>query len=113
VAEYNTWASFNGKPQATIGGSGPGDVLLAQIRANVNAVRLPPPPGGTSGALPLDFFHLPLPQGFATTDFRAFDITSLNGYKLYRLRQTYDPNFGTLFAVVNPRYVQFGIRVYF
>jgi hypothetical protein len=29
------------------------------------------------------------------------------------LRGTYDANFGTLFAVNNPRYIQFGVRVFF
>ena len=54
-----------------------------------------------------------LPQGFATKDFRSFDIRSLDQFKLYRIRQTYDTNFGTLFAVNNPRYIQFGLRIFF
>jgi hypothetical protein len=29
------------------------------------------------------------------------------------LRQTYDTNFGTLREVQQPRYIQFGIRIYF
>jgi len=66
--------------------------------------------------LPLDFFHVPLPQGFATRDPLSFDIRTLDGYKLYRLRQTYDTNFGTLVSSTTfsqPRYVQFGIRIFF
>jgi hypothetical protein len=114
AAEYNTWATFNNQPSAA---TAEGAAQLAAIRANVNAVRLPPRAGTTSGALPLDFFHIPLPQGFATTDFRAFDIRTLNGFKLYRIRQTYDTNFGTLFTPVTgtagPRYVQFGIVIKF
>lgn len=99
TAEYNTWATFNGKTPST--------AELNAIRANVNATRLP------SNALPPDFFHIRIPQGFATRNANSFDITTLEGFKLYRLRQTYDPNFGTLFAVNNPRYIQFGIRIFF
>ena len=114
AAEYNTWATFNNQPLST---TAAGAAQLAAIRGTVNAVRLPPRPGSTSGALPLDFFHIQLPEGFATTDFRAFDIRTLNGFKLYRIRQTYDTNFGTLFSPVTstagPRYVQFGIVIKF
>jgi hypothetical protein len=104
TAEYNTWATFNGQPPAS---TAAGAAQLAAIRAKVNAVRLP------SNALPPDFFHTLLPQGFATRNANSFDITTLEGFKLYRLRQTYDPNFGTLFAVPNPRYIQFGLRIFF
>jgi len=66
-----------------------------------------------SGALPLDYFHLPVPQGFATTQPNSIDISTLNGYKLYRLRQSYSTSFGTLRESGNPRYVQLGIKIYF
>ena len=108
AAEYNTWATFNNQPLAS---TPAGAAQLAAIRGTVNATR----PGGT-GALPLDFFHVPLPQGFATRDPLSFDIRTLEGYKLYRLRQTYDPNFGTLTGnrpETSPRYIQFGIRIFF
>lgn len=118
VAEYNTWAAFNGKPLATIGGAGSGNPnapngndIIAQIRANVNAKRANN--NGVLGALPDNFFSVPVPQGFATKDFRSYDITNVDQYKLYRLRQTYITDFGTLFAVNNPRYIQFGIRLFF
>jgi outer membrane receptor protein involved in Fe transport len=126
AAEYNTWAAFNGKPLAPasgVTGTPEGAALLAAVRANVNAVRLAPRPGSTSGALPDSFFHTILPQGFATSNALSYDITTLNGYKLYRLRQTYDGNFGTLtnpqLTIGNPapansqRYLQFGIRLIF
>ena len=104
AAEYNTWAAANNQPLST---TTAGAAQLAAIRANVNATRLP------SGALPLDFFHARIPQGFATTLQNSFDIRTLEGFKLYRLRGSYDPNFGTLFAVNNPRYIQFGIKIFF
>src|SRR6266498_3281593 len=111
--EYNTWATFNNQPSAS---TPAGVAQLAAIRATVNAVRLPPRSGSTSGALPLDFFHVPLPQGFATRDPNSFDIRTLDGFKLYRIRQTYDANFGTLTGSIpetSPRYIQFGIRIFF
>src|SRR5262249_36177009 len=93
TAEYNAWAAFNGITPST--------AQLNQIRAMVNAQRLP------SNALPLDFFHVQVPQGFASSNPNSFNITTLEGFKLYRLRQTYDTNFGTLFEVAQPRYIQF------
>jgi hypothetical protein len=128
AAEYNAWAAFNGRPLATatgVTGTPEGNALLASVRSNVNNIRLPPRPGSTSGALPDDFFHVMIPQGFATTNPLAFDITNLQGFKLWRLRQTYEANFGTLtsgqvgnsFGSPNPgtspRYLQFGIRLIF
>ena len=113
AAEYNTWATFNGQPLST---TPAGAANLAQIRGNVNATRQSGPQGAQTGGLPLDFFHVPLPQGFATRDPLSFDIRTLEGFKLYRIRQTYDANFGTLIGNTPntvPRYIQFGIRVFF
>ncbi|MBI1762077.1 MAG: carboxypeptidase regulatory-like domain-containing protein [Acidobacteria bacterium] len=112
AAEYNTWAAFNGQPLST---TTAGAAQLAAIRARVNATRLPNTvvTNAPASALPADFFHVPIPQGFATRNANSFDLNTLEGFKLYRLRQTYDPNFGTLFAVSNPRYIQFGIRIFF
>ena len=94
--DVNNWLAFNPGQTAT----------LAQVNALLAASRV-------NGALPLSFFHVPIPQGFATRNANSFDIRTVDGLKLYRLRQAYDANFGTLFAVNNPRYVQFGIRVFF
>ena len=113
AAEYNVWATFNNQPLSS---TPAGAAQLAAIRANVNATRSAGNLGPQTGGLPLDFFHVPLPQGFATKNALAFDITNLAGYKLYRLRQTYDQNFGTLVSsqtFSQPRYVQFGIRIFF
>lgn len=104
AAEYNIWATANNQPLST---TTAGAAQLTAIRNTVNATRLP------SGALPLDFFHTRIPEGFATTAATTFDIRTLEGFKLYRLRQTYDANFGTLRELQNPRYVQFGIRIFF
>jgi len=68
-----------------------------------------------SGAIPLDFFRVTIPAGFSTTNPNAFDITTLSGLKLYRLRQSLDTNFGTLAASTpyQPRYIQWGLKLYF
>jgi hypothetical protein len=128
VAEYNTWASFNNQPLATttgVPGTPEGNAQLAAIRAMVNATRLPPPQGIASGPLPNDFFHIQLPEGFATRDSRMYDIRTLDGFKWWRIRNAYEGNFGTLtsgqvgtsFGSPNPgtssRYLQFGIRFIF
>ncbi|MDT5270425.1 MAG: hypothetical protein QOH49_2611, partial [Acidobacteriota bacterium] len=104
AAEYNIWATANNQPLST---TAAGATQLAAIRTTVNATRLP------SGALPLDFFHTRIPEGFATTAATTFDIRTLEGFKLFRLRQTYDANFGTLRELQNPRYIQFGLRIFF
>jgi len=121
-AEYTAWATFNNRPQLT---DPAGRALLGQIRQNANDLRLPPRPGQTSGALPDNFYSIQLPQGFATTNSLSRDITTLEGFRLWRLRNNYDGNFGTLtsgqvgtsFGSPNPgtssRYLQFGIRLIF
>jgi outer membrane receptor protein involved in Fe transport len=97
-ADINTWNGFAAGRSAT----------LAQVNNLITSSRL------ASGALPLDFFHIQLPEGFATTNPNSFDITTLQGLKLFRLRQSYDTNFGALNAGFSqPRYIQFGIRIFF
>jgi len=102
-ADITAWNAANPGQTAT----------LAQVNALLNNSRLPPFTGTAAGPLPLDFFRLPVPEGFATRIPNSFDIRTLAGLKLYRLRQNYDSNFGSLFAVNNPRYIQFGIRIFF
>jgi hypothetical protein len=98
-ADINNWVGFAPGRTAT----------LAQVNNLIINSRLP------SGALPLNFFRVPIPERFATTDPNAFNITTLEGLKLYRLRQAYTPGFGTLAATApyQPRYIQFGIRIFF
>jgi hypothetical protein len=124
TAEYDAWALFNNQPLSTTSG---GQVILGQIRQNVDNVRLPARPGQPSGggALPDTFFSVLVPQGFATTNPLTYDIRTLQGFQVWRLRQTYEANFGTLtsgqvgnsFGSPNPgtssRYLQFGIRLIF
>jgi hypothetical protein len=124
IADYNTWAnSWNAAHpadtvplQSTATGAAINSVLQG-IRNNINATRQTGNNGPNTGGLPLDFYHIQLPQGFATTNALSFDLRNLQGYKLYRIRQTYQESFGSLFAIQSgtggPRYIQFGIRIFF
>lgn len=122
TAEYDAWAAFNNRPLSS---TTAGMALLGQIRSNANAVRLAPRAGQTSGALPDNFFSVVVPGGFATTNPLTYDLTTLAGFKAWRLRNAYEANFGSLtsgqvgnsFGSPNPgtssRYLQFGIRLIF
>jgi hypothetical protein len=103
ASDYNAWAAANGKPLST---TPDGAALLARVQQIVTGSRLP------SGALPVDFFRIPLPQDFFSKQPVNFDITTPDGYKLYRLRQAWQ-NGGVLYAPQNPRYIQFGIKIFF
>jgi len=123
IAEYNTWANTwntnnpgNTVPLQSTTAGAPINSTLQGIRDNVNATRQTGSLGAQTGGLPLDFYHIQLPTGFATRDPLSFDIRNLNNYKLYRIRQTYDANFGTLVGNTPntlPRYIQFGVRLFF
>ncbi len=102
-AELTTWLTANPGRTAT----------LAQVNALLDNSRLPVAAGQTVGALPLDFFSIRVPEGFATRNINSFDITTLEGLKQYRLRQAYATSFGTLYSPANGRYIQFGIRLFF
>jgi len=80
---------------------------LSAIQQMVNAQRL------SSGALPSTFWTVPIPQQFAATDPNNFDIRNLDGFRLYRLRQAYNTGFGQLRELQLPRYLQFGLRIFF
>ena len=104
AAEYDTWAARNSQP---LSNTSSGAQQLTTIQQLVNSQRLP------SGALPTTFWSIPLAKGFATTDANNFDIRNLNGFKLYRLRQAYNTSFGQLRELQLPRYLQFGVRIFF
>jgi hypothetical protein len=63
--------------------------------------------------LPANFYTTPLPANFYGTAANSYDITTLQGYKNYQLRNAYSTNFGTLYNSNTPRYVQFGVKLYF
>lgn len=85
-------------------------VTIASVTALINANRAG---GVATGALPLNFFSVPVPEGFATRNVNSYDLRTIEGFKLYRLRGAYDPSFGNLREVNNPRYIQIGLKIYF
>jgi hypothetical protein len=107
TAAYNTWATYNNQPQYSATAGSPGYVLYNQIVTMVNGER------NKSNALPANFFTIPLPTNFFGANANSFDIRTLNGYKLYQLRTSYVAGFGDLYNNGTPRYVQFGVKLYF
>jgi hypothetical protein len=104
TALYNTWAAANGQPNA---GTPDGLALYNQVVANVNAAKV-------NGALPLNFFSVPLPANFYGTAANSFDIRTLQGYKYYQLRTSFNQaGFGQLYNSGLPRFIQFGVKFYF
>jgi hypothetical protein len=106
AAEYDAWVAASPTTRAARNTPAGAANLLA-IQNFIIQSRT------STGALPLDYYHVQLPQGFATMAANGIDILSLGGYKLYRLRQAYSTSFGQLRELGLPRYVQFGIKIYF
>jgi hypothetical protein len=108
TAAYNIWASANNQPlYSTTAGA----AIYNQIIANVNAQKT------AGGGLPTNFYTIPLPANFYGTQANSYNITTIQGYKLYQLRNAYSStataNFGTLYNNNTPRYIQFGVKLYF
>jgi hypothetical protein len=107
AADYNTWATANNQPLAA---TAAGTAILNQVNAMVNTFRA----GGTAaGALPVNFFTLPLPANFYGTQAANFNIQTPDGFKLFRLRQQFNTAGGDLYNSGTSRYIQFGVKFYF
>ncbi|HXN23542.1 MAG TPA: hypothetical protein VOA41_12450 [Candidatus Dormibacteraeota bacterium] len=104
VGDYNIWATANNQPVAPPNGTTP---LRDQVIRMVDAQR------NAKGVLPDDFYSISLPQNFWGKPPVSFDITTLDGYKLFRLRQSYNDNFGTLYQFAQSRYIQLGVKIFF
>jgi hypothetical protein len=103
TAAYNAWATANNQPlQSTTAGAAIYNGIVNMVNAQKTA----------GGALPANFFTLPLPSNFYGTPATSYNITTLQGYKNYQLRNAYATNFGTLYNNNTPRYVQFGVKFY-
>ena len=103
ASEYNTWAAANGQPlQNTPAGA----ALMAQSVAVVNAAR------NAKNALPVNFFSMAPPPDFYAKTAASYDITTLDGFRLYRLRQSL---LSTSLYIPNgqARYIQFGLKIFF
>ncbi len=104
AASYDSWAKANSQPLST---TAAGAANLALVQSFVTGAR------NAKGALPADFFTVPLPTGFSSAQANSFNILTPGGYKLYALKNVYDGNFGALSVKSSPRYIQFGLKIYF
>ncbi|HEY6399961.1 MAG TPA: hypothetical protein VI479_01040, partial [Blastocatellia bacterium] len=112
-AQYDAWRNFdpaNRPARATPEGA----AKLAQINALVTSNRVP----GTQ-TLPRDFFRVQLPDRFFSRNANSFDISTLEGLKLYRMRQAYTPDRWGFLEVsgsrsaYTPRFIQVALKFYF
>jgi hypothetical protein len=105
AAEFTAWAALHAGTTAT----------LASVNALIQANRIP----GSTTLLPNNFFSVPLPANFWAQSANQFDVTTVDGLKLYRLRQAYNAGFGQLYypgggsGFETPRYIQFGLKLFF
>jgi hypothetical protein len=104
AADYNTWATANNQPLAS---TAAGTTILNGINAMVNAQK------SAAGVLPTNFFSVPLADDFYAKAPANFDITTLAGFKQFRLRQAYNNAFGDLYQRGGSRYIQFGLKLFF
>ena len=106
---YSSWAAANAAPSAT----------SAQGIANINALYSQiASQENSAGVLPANFYSIAVPQGFALSNANSFNLLdpSLTGFKLNQLKTGYTSGFGTLSyanAVIPPRYIQLGLKIYF
>ncbi len=112
-AEYDAWRNFDpaARPVRT---TPEGTAKLAQINALVTNNRVP----GTQ-TLPRNFFDVQLPDRFFSRNANSFDIGTLEGLKLYRMRQAYTPDRWGFLEVAGsrssytPRFIQVALKLYF
>ncbi len=111
-AEYDAWAAFStARPART---TAAGTVMMSAINDVIinNRIR------GTQTLRP-DFFHTPVPEGFFSMNANSFDITTVQGLQLYRLRQAYTPDRWGYLDVTpgrsgyTPRFIQIALKLYF
>ena len=108
TADYDAWIAADASRAGLARTTTAGAAMYTQVQNHIVGKRL------TTGALPLDYYaNVKVPQGFATTEANKFDITTLEGFKLYRARRAYTQGFGTLRELQLPRYLQFGLKIYF
>ena len=66
-----------------------------------------------------DFFHVPVPEGFFSMNANQFDLTTVQGIQLYRMRQAYAPDRWGFLDVTGsrsaytPRFIQVALKLYF
>ena len=106
TAAYNTWATANNQPlQSTTAGAAIYNGIVNMVNAQKTA----------GGALPANFFTIPAYRRKflrKAGDF-TYDITTLQGYKNYQLRNAYSTGFNARCITTTRRgYIQFGVKLY-
>jgi len=112
-AEYDAWRAFDtaNRPART---TPEGAARLAAINALLASNRVA---GGQT--LPRNFFTVRLPDRFFTLNANSFDIATVDGLKLYRMRQSYTADRWGFLDVASgrsgytPRFIQFAVKLYF
>ncbi|MCI0665692.1 MAG: TonB-dependent receptor [Acidobacteria bacterium] len=111
-AEYDAWAAA--APGRPLRSTPAGAQQLVQINGILIANRIP----NTQSIRP-DFFHVRVPEGFFSMNANSFDITTLEGLQLYRLRQSYTPDRWGFLNITpersgySPRFIQVALKFYF
>ena len=121
-SEYDSWVNFSSGTRPARSTTA-GAALLAQINALIRSYNTNPAGQAAAMVLPRDFFVLPVPQGFHSMNLNTFDITGVQGLKLYRLKQAYTPDrwgylgvtrgANALIPPYTPRFIQFAVKLYF
>jgi len=121
-ADYDAWRNYS--PSTRPARSTPeGAALLTQINNMIRSYNTNPAGQAAAMVLPKDFFVVTLPQGFHSMNVNSFDITTLDGLKLFRTKQAYTPDrwgylgvtkgAGSLISPYTPRFIQFALKLYF
>jgi hypothetical protein len=111
--DYDAWRNFDpaNRPART---TPAGAAKMAQINALITNSRVP-----GAQTLPRDFFRVQLPDRFFSRNANSFDISTLEGLKLYRMRQAYTPDRWGFLEVTGsrsaytPRFIQVALKLYF
>jgi outer membrane receptor protein involved in Fe transport len=120
--EYDNWVSFSAGTRPARS-TPAGAALLTQINTMIRSYNTNPAGQAAAMVLPKDFFVAPVPQGFHSMNLNSFDITNVQGLKLFRLKQSYTPDrwgylavtrgAGALASPYTPRFIQFAVKLYF
>ncbi|HKX33073.1 MAG TPA: hypothetical protein VJ302_35660, partial [Blastocatellia bacterium] len=106
AAEFSAWVAYDPARRSSVNRVDVDNLVVNNRYNNTQSLRP-------------DFFHVPVPEGFHSMNPNSFDVTTLRGLQLYRLRQVYTPDrWGQLTVAggrsgYSPRFIQFALKLYF
>ena len=121
-SDYDNWVNYSPstRPKRS---TAEGAALLTQINNMIRSYNTNPAGQSAAMVLPKDFFVTTVPEGFHSINLNSFDITTVEGLKLFRLKQAYTPDrwgylgvtrgAGALISPYTPRFLQFALKLYF